>query len=185
MILHQLKQSPTIFNGEILSGEGVKTSTKTLDDIKDIFLDKAALSQKDLNSIAYHVASYEPMEQGTPGGIYMGITYLEAGKVGNEFFMTRGHFHNNDKSVEYYWGVKGHGALILMDKDRNVWVEEICPGSLHFIPAGIAHRVANIGSDQLVFAASWPADAGHDYQTIAKEGFAARLFDIDGKPTLV
>lgn len=44
MILHQLKQSPTIFNGEILSGEGIKTSARTLGDIKEIFLDKAALS---------------------------------------------------------------------------------------------------------------------------------------------
>jgi len=173
------------FTGEELSGEGVRTSERKLGEIKDIFKDRQAAEKMDPQTPAYRVASFEPMEQGTRGGIYMGITYLEAGKVGNEYFMTKGHFHNNDDSVEYYWGVKGHGALILMDRERNIWAEEMLPGTLHYIPAGVAHRVANIGEEQLVFAASWPSDAGHDYQTIAHEGFSARLLEIDGKPVLV
>ena len=33
--------------------------------------------------------------------------------------------------------------LILMDRERNTWAERMMPGSLHYIPGGVAHRVAN------------------------------------------
>lgn len=72
----------------------------------------------------------------------------------------------------------------MMDMDRNVWAERMFPGSLHYIPGKVAHRVANIGYQKLVFSACWPSDAGHDYDTIAKDGFALRLLDINGVSTL-
>lgn len=115
----------------------------------------------------------------------MGITYLMPGKVGNEYFMTKGHFHSNIDRAEFYWGVEGEGMLIFMNEKREVWAERMYPGSLHYIPGGVAHRVANVGNDMLIFAASWPSDAGHNYETIAKYGFARRLKEIDGKPKLI
>lgn len=177
--------SPYFFNGKEIGGQGAVKSRRTLGDIKGIFADSEAIEKMDLTMEAYHVASIMPMAEGTPGGIYMGITYIAPGKVGNEYFMTKGHYHKNPESVEYYWGVEGQGMLILMDRDNNVWAERMFPGSLHYIPADIAHRVANVGESELVFAASWPSDAGHDYETIAKDGFARRLVEVDGEPKLV
>ena len=78
-----------------------------------------------------------------------------------------------------------NGFLILMDERRNVWAERMFPGSLHYIPGKVAHRVANTGYQKLVFSACWPSDAGHDYATIADAGFARRLVDVNGVPTLV
>ena len=98
--------------------------------------------------------------------------------------MTRGHFHVNIDTAEYYWGVKGNGVLILMDKSRNMWAEEIEEGSLHYIQRGVAHRVANIGNEELIFNACWGSDAGHNYEEIEKHGFAARLIEVDRKPFL-
>ena len=178
-------ESPFKFTGDTICGEGLKTAVRTLADLKGIFADEAAYEAMDKDTLAYRVASIEPDAQGTPGGLYMGITYLAPGKVGKEYFMTKGHFHLNRESTEFYWGVKGEGMLILMDEDRNVWAERMYPGSLHYIPARVAHRVANTGDETLVFAASWPSDAGHDYGTIARDGFARRLLDVDGKPELV
>ena len=180
-----ITETPYTFTGEDIAGEGLKTGLRTLGDLKGIFADEAAYAAMDKDTVAYNVKSIEPDPQGTPGGLYMGITYLESGKVGDEYFMTKGHFHLNPSSTEFYWGVKGEGMLILMDEDRRVWAERMYPGSLHYIRARVAHRVANTGSGTLVFAASWPSDAGHDYGTIARDGFAKRLLDVNGKPELV
>ena len=178
--------NPTLFfNSEQLKGADVVESKRTLAELKGVFADDKAFESMDLSQVVYHVASYLPVPEGTPGGLYMGITYLSPGKVGDEYFMTKGHFHKNPDSAEFYWGVKGEGMLILMDQNRTVWAEEMHPGTLHYIPAGIAHRVANVGDSELVFAASWPSDAGHDYETIAQDGFASRLKEVNGNPQLV
>ena len=58
------------------------------------------------------------------------------------------------------------------------------PGSLHYIPGGVAHRVANTGNSVLSFAACWPSDAGHNYEEIANKGFSARLVEVNGTPKL-
>jgi mannose-6-phosphate isomerase-like protein (cupin superfamily) len=103
----------------------------------------------------------------------------------NEYFMTKGHYHLQSNRAEFYWGVQGKGMLILMDRERNTWAEEVCPGSLHYIGAEIAHRLANTGEKKLIVGACWPSDAGHDYDEIAVNGFSARLVEVDGKPKLI
>jgi glucose-6-phosphate isomerase len=98
--------------------------------------------------------------------------------------MTRGHFHRKIDTGEYYWGIQGQGMLILMDEKRNVWAEKMKPGSLHYIKRAVAHRVANMGMEALVFNACWPSDAGHNYDEIAQNGFAARLVEDNGEAAL-
>lgn len=178
-------QLPQVFfTNHCLSGEEVIRSTRLLADLEGVFGDQAAFDSSDKNRVIYHVSSYLPVKEHTPGGLYMGITTLYPGKVGNEYFMTKGHFHEHSDRAEFYWGVEGEGMLILMDEQRNVRAERMFPGSLHYIPGKVAHRVANTGYGKLVFAACWPSDAGHDYGTIATGGFARRLIDINGVPTL-
>lgn len=173
------------FQGNSLAGEKVTKSARTLADLKGIFQDEAAFDAQDKTQLVYHVSSYLPVAENTPGGLYMGITTLYPGRVGKEYFMTKGHFHSRSDRAEFYWGVQGEGMLILMDTRRRVWAERMFSGSLHYIPGCVAHRVANTGYEPLVFAASWPSDAGHDYATIAAEGFSARLLDMNGVPTLL
>ena len=173
------------FTNNCLTGENVVKSTRLLGDLDGVFQDKDAFEQMDRDQIIYQVSSFLPVVENTPGGLFMGITLLYPGKVGQEFFMTKGHFHTNSNRAEFYWGVEGEGMLILMDEQRNVWAERMFPGSLHYIPGKVAHRVANIGYQKLVFSACWPSDAGHDYATIEAEGFARSLMDVNGVPTLL
>lgn len=173
------------FTNDCLTGEDVVKSTRVLDDLDGVFQDKEAYGKMNKEQVVYHVSSYLPVLESTPGGLFMGITTLYSGKVGQEYFMTKGHFHSNSDRAEFYWGVEGEGFLILMDERRNVWAERMFPGSLHYIPGKVAHRVANTGYQKLVFSACWPSDAGHDYATIADTGFARRLVDVNGVPTLV
>ncbi|MCX6621416.1 MAG: glucose-6-phosphate isomerase, partial [Acidobacteria bacterium] len=71
------------------------------------------------------------------------------------------------------------------DQQGNTSFEPMTPGSLHYVPGHVAHRVANTGSERLVFTACWPSDAGTDYTPIREHGFSARLRAIGGRPELV
>jgi glucose-6-phosphate isomerase len=105
--------------------------------------------------------------------------------VGDEYFMTRGHFHAKRECAEYYLTLEGEGALILMDESGRTQSEEMKRWSLHYIPGRIAHRVANTGSGNLIFSACWPSDAGHDYESIASTGFSSRMRKVAGIRALI
>ena len=110
------------FTGNRLLGERVENVSRTLGDLRGIFADVDAFSRMPQNMPAYEVSSFLPEQEGTPGGLYFGITYLHPGKVGNEYFMTKGHFHANIDRAEFYWGLEGEGMLILMDQLRRAYI---------------------------------------------------------------
>ena len=167
-----------------LKGNEISHMERKMKDLSGVFEDEQSYTTFDPEALVYEVDSYLPVEDGTPGGLFFGLTVIHPGKVGKEYFMTKGHFHEQSDRAEYYWGIKGKGMLILMDQDRSTWGEIMTPGSLHYVPSYVAHRVANTGIDPLAFGACWPSDAGHDYGTISDWGFSARLMEKDGVPTL-
>jgi glucose-6-phosphate isomerase len=168
-----------------LKGKPVIFQQRALADIASIFEDQEAVRLMSSQTPVYQVQAWLPVAEGTPGGLFFGTSTILSGKVGNEYFMTKGHFHARSDRSEFYWGVQGNGILILMDRDRNSWGEEIYPGSLHYIGGNIAHRLANTGNENLVVGACWPSDADHDYAEIALYGFSARLVEVNGKPVLI
>jgi glucose-6-phosphate isomerase len=172
-------------NDYLMTGEPVINQVRKLKDIPGIFQDEKAFTGMDQEKLVYTVQSWLPVAEGTPGGLFFGASTIYPGKVGNEYFMTKGHFHSQSDRAEFYWGVQGKGMLILMDRERNTWAEEVYPGSLHYIGGEIAHRLANTGDEKLIVGACWPSDAGHDYEEIAVNGFSARLMDVNGKPKLI
>ncbi|WP_300704456.1 glucose-6-phosphate isomerase family protein [Bacteroides sp.] len=175
----------SLFMRDYLVGEEIQKNSKTLADLQGIFHNVEACQKMSPETLLYEVSCYLPVQEGLPGGLYFGITKIFSGKVGDEYFMTKGHFHANIDRGEYYWGIEGEGVLILMDQNRCIWGEQIFPGSLHYIPGGVAHRVANVGTSILSFAACWPSDAGHNYQEILDNGFSASLQCINGNPELI
>jgi glucose-6-phosphate isomerase, archaeal len=182
-----LTKSPVALNLDnyAMKGKPVINQTRKLKDIPGIFQDEKAFSEMDHEQLAYTVQAWLPVADGTSGGLFFGASTIYPGKVGNEYFMTKGHFHAQSDRAEFYWGVQGKGMLILMDRERNTWAEEVYPGSLHYIGGEIAHRLANTGVEKLIVGACWPSDAGHDYEEIAVNGFSARLVEVNGLPTLV
>jgi glucose-6-phosphate isomerase, archaeal len=168
-----------------MTGAPVAESAKKFGELAKLFHDRAACEAIDPNREIYRVRWWAPVSPGSEGGLFWGVTVLEPGKVGDEYFMTHGHFHANATRAEYYAAVSGRGMLIRMDKERRTWGEAMAPGSLHYIEGVHAHRVANIGSEPLIFWACWGSDAGYNYGTIAEHGFGARLVDRRGEPVLV
>ena len=184
---------PSIFDASVsldlstgsLRGSGVTRIERRLSDLADVFAAKAALAKLDPQTLVYRVESYTPVPEGTSGGLFFGATFIEPGLVGSEYFMTKGHFHSRIEAGEFYWCLRGQGVLLLMDKARHCRAERMTPGSLHYIPGCTAHRVANIADETLRFGACWPADAGHDYQTIAEHGFSARVLKVADRAKVV
>lgn len=159
-----------------LSGDGVTESVRTLGGLAGYFASEEARAAMDQNQVVYRVQAWEPCPEGQRGAVCLATTFLEAGKVDGEYFLTRGHFHANEDCPEMEVTLSGEGALVLMERDGTTRIEWMRSGSVHHVPAGTAHRVANTGDEPLVFVSYWPSETGHDYASICEMGFGLRLF---------
>ena len=183
----ELQKSPVTYEllSGALSGAGCLSSHKKLSQVTHLFADQTALAKMDPETIVYSVQSHEAIPAGTAGGLFFGTSTVHPGQVGDEYFMTKGHYHNRRETAEYYWGISGEGVLLLMNEDGTCRAERVENGSLHYIPGFVAHRLVNTGKEDLVVGACWYSDAGHDYGSIETEGFPVRVVCRDGKPILV
>jgi glucose-6-phosphate isomerase len=135
------------------------------------------------DALVYEVFNLEVPE--TNANILSCTTVLQPGKVGREYFMTKGHFHQVRDRSEIYVGVAGRGAMVLATEEGEHEVQWMEPGTVHYIPGGWAHRSVNVGDEPLVFYAAWIADAGHDYGSIEQRGFPVLVVDTDGSAEVV
>lgn len=119
------------------------------------------------------------------GHLLFSTTVIRPGRVGDEYFMTKGHFHARSDRAELYYGLSGRGILLLMTPEGEVDAQEMVPGAAAYVPPHWGHRTVNTGDENFVFLAVYPADAGYDYGTIAEEGFAKIVVAGAGGPELV
>jgi glucose-6-phosphate isomerase len=157
-----------------LEGANVVESRRVVGDLKGYWEDEdAALSKA--SELLYTTQTWMPVQEGLEGAVLWGNTTLESGVVGNEFFMTRGHWHTNRTRCELCITVSGSGELLLMDESRKCRTEAMSPGSTHYVDGSMAHRTVNTGREPLVFLCAWPADCGHEYEEILRQGFGTRI----------
>ncbi len=168
-----------------MTGGAVRESVKRLGDLKGIFRDEDAWGAMDPNTEVYRVRWWPAVPHGEEGGLFWGVTVLQPGKVGREYFMTHGHFHADRTRAEYYATAAGRGILVRMGTEWRTWGENMSPNTLHYIRGEHAHRVVNVGDDPLIFWACWGSDAGYDYETIRQNGFGASVMERDGAPAIV
>jgi len=166
-----------------LTGKTISESRKVYADLKMLFVEQQDVPLPDQE--IYRVEWYAPAPAGKIGGLFWGVTHLQSGTVGDEYFMTHGHFHEDSSRDEYYIVASGSGSLLQMDRSGNTWAQEMPAGSISYIDGKHAHRVVNVGDEPLVFWACWGTDAGYDYDTIARDGFGLRVVKSNGKPVLV
>lgn len=136
------------------------------------------------NPLIYRVynATQNPKVEGQ---LLYSTTVIYPGRVGDEFFMTKGHFHAKGDRAEVYYGLRGEGYLLLQTPEGEVRAQPMTPGTAAYVPPYWGHRTINTGADNFVFLAVFPADAGYDYKTIAERGFPQILVARDTGPTLV
>jgi glucose-6-phosphate isomerase len=154
--------------------------TKRLSDLQGFFHDQKALDGKIKESgdtIVYEVIDYRQDES----DLCFGTTIMHPGKVGDEFFLTRGHFHVRRECGEAYYTQSGSGILLLETRGGEVRTVEMKPGICAFIPPDWAHRSINTGSEKLIFTWFCATDAGHEYGEIQKRGMRRLVVDRGGK----
>jgi len=158
---------------------------RRLSNLEGIFNDAPSYAQlrAEEDGMVYEV--FEKEVPANPGQLAHAVTVIYPGKVGAEYYMTKGHFHQKEPTAELYLGVKGQGGIIMQNKEGKTSYLEMKPGSLVYVAPYWAHRTINIGSEPFSFLAIYPADAGHDYGTIEKIGFPKLVVEQEGKPTII
>ncbi|HUZ85517.1 MAG TPA: glucose-6-phosphate isomerase family protein [Candidatus Baltobacterales bacterium] len=132
--------------------------------------------------VVYEVLQYDvPFDNGQ---LVCCTTVIYAGLVGEEYFMTKGHFHEKRSTGEVYLGISGHGYLLMFVDGRTAELE-MGPGTLAYVPPYWAHRTLNVGDEPFSFLAVYPGDAGHDYRTIERTGFPRRVIRAASGPIVV
>lgn len=173
---------------DFVSGAFAPFKTRTdrrVSDLKMMFHDQAAVQQAISagDPIVYDIC-YHPFPT-SKSDMSLGVSRILPGKVGDEYYMTKGHIHERDDQPEIYFCVKGEGYLLLQTADGEFRAERWTPGMITHIPPMWAHRAVNTGTDTLVFVASYHLSAGHDYRLIEEKGFRQILVERDGKPAFV
>ncbi len=134
------------------------------------------------------VLSYEFYDMGVPSletEIAYGTSVTYPGRVGDEYFMTKGHFHTRLEAAEIYLCLSGEGLMLMESPEGDVQVEEFRAGRSVYVPGRHAHRSINTSATEpLITFFAFPGDAGHDYGTIETKGFRKIVVDRDGVPTL-
>jgi glucose-6-phosphate isomerase len=157
-----------------------------LADLRECFAGQAAydaaLAQG--NPQIYAVTAVEPASG--DGQLHYGLGIIYPGKIGREYFQTKGHYHSYRPAAEIYIGLKGEGIMLL--EDEATGESRMVPlhaNSAVYVPGHTAHRTMNTGSEPLVYIGVYPSNAGHDYGAIAKKNFRNIVVEHDGQPVLL
>jgi glucose-6-phosphate isomerase len=136
------------------------------------------------DAILYEV--YEIKRSEVAGELLHGLSVLHPGKVGDEYFMTKGHFHTILDTAEVYYCLRGSGYMVMETPEGDWAVEPLRPQSVLYVPPRWAHRSVNTSlTEDLVTFFVYPGDAGHDYGSIELQGFRKLVLQHGGKPQIV
>lgn len=170
----------SVETGMLKNGDG--HYRKTYRDLTGLYADAGAFDQilaRQADKIAYEVTSYTP---GTKtSDMIMGVTRMEPGRVGREYYLTRGHIHANGDRPEVYYTLAGRGIMQMESPDGEVRLVEMGPQQICYVPPFWIHRSVNIGTEDLVMFFSYPADSGQDYGIIERSGGMRVRIMEDGK----
>ncbi|NQU76211.1 MAG: cupin domain-containing protein [Planctomycetes bacterium] len=153
-------------------------------DMKGHYADAAALDRLIAagDPVHYEVFEYPVPEQ--DGHLMYCISKLLPGLVGEEFWMTKGHYHSVAETAEIYLCLQGKGYMIMKLNDGRCDAQPMERGRMIYVPPHWAHRSINTGSEPLVSFCVYPAHAGHNYGDIVTEGFPQRVFRRNGREVI-
>jgi glucose-6-phosphate isomerase len=169
--------SVSVETGMLVNGDG--HYRKTYRDLTGLYADADAFAkilENKADDVAYEVTSYTPGPK--VSDLIMGVTRMAPGKVGREYYLTRGHIHANGDRPEVYYTLSGRGIMQMESPDGEVRLVEMGPQDICYVPPFWIHRSVNIGRQDLVMFFSYPSDAGQDYGIIERSnGMRVRIMD--------
>ncbi|MBI9106193.1 MAG: glucose-6-phosphate isomerase [Spirochaetales bacterium] len=159
---------------------------RKLSNMKDMFYDEEAYNKA---LASEDTLVYEFYDMGVPDSekeVAYGTSITYPGKIGDEYYMTKGHFHTVLDTAEVYYCLSGHGYM-LMENPEGAWeTAELTPGKAVYVQGRWAHRSINVSSSEpLVTFYAFPGHAGHDYGTIETKGFRKLIVEKNGTPEII
>jgi glucose-6-phosphate isomerase len=152
-------------------------------DMRGYYADPAALERliaEHQDPVHYEVFAVPVPEE--RGHLMYCLSTLQPGLVGEECFMTKGHYHAVPNTAEVYLCLRGEGYMVMKTAEGRFAAERMTRGRMVYAPPFWGHRSVNTGrSEPLVSFCVYPAEAGHNYGDIAKEGFPKRVFRRHGQ----
>jgi glucose-6-phosphate isomerase len=159
---------------------------RRLSAMKGQYLDQTAFQQMldEEDCLLYEV--YEIKRPQEAGEILHGVSVIHPGLVGEEYFMTKGHFHTVLETGEVYHCLQGRGMMVMETPEGDWAVEQLYPARVLYVPPRWAHRSVNTSVDEdLVLFFAYPGHAGHDYRTIEQQGFRKLVVRRDGRAEVI
>lgn len=159
---------------------------RKLSEMKGMFADdeKFAEMAESTDPIVYEF--YDMQRPQEPGEIAFGTSIVYPGRVGDEYFMTKGHFHEVRDTAEVYYCLRGRGCMLMENPEGDWEARDLQPGSAVYVPPRYAHRSINTSpTETLITFFAFRADAGHDYDTIKDKGFRKLVVERGGKTQIV
>lgn len=154
-------------------------------DMRGYYTDEAALAR--LITDGDDPVHYEVFEKKIPeerGHLLLCISKLQPGMVGDECFMTKGHYHTISGTAEVYLCIRGQGYMLMKTDEGRCVAESMARNRMVYVPPHWAHRSINTGDEPLISFCVYPAEAGHNYGDIATEGFPRRVFVREGRAVI-
>ena len=178
------------FGVDIVLVEGVMadpdvTLTRTASDMRGHYADEAALVR--IIEEQGDPVHYEVFEGPIPedyGQLRFCISKLYPGVVGDECFMTKGHYHTVAETAEIYLAIRGRGYMLLKTPEGECVAERMVRNRMVYVPPYWAHRSVNTGDEPLISLCVYPGEAGHNYGDIESEGFPQRIYLRDGQEVI-
>lgn len=163
-----------------------KPIQRRLSQMKGMFLDEERRAQMEAQEDTVIYEFYDLQVPNTSGDVAFGTSIIYPGMVGNEYFMTKGHFHTVLDTAEVYFCLRGNGYLLMESPEGDVEARELRAGASVYVPGRYAHRTINTSaSGPLVTFFAFRADAGHDYGTIESRGFMKLVVEQNGKAEII
>ncbi len=172
---------------DLLSGfsDRRNPTRRKLTAMEGIFSDESAYRQvlAEEDPLIYEFYELGLPEQ--PGDLAFGTSITYPGRIGKEYYMTKGHFHTILETAEVYYCLSGRGYLMMENPEGDWHAEELAPGRAVYVPKRYAHRSVNTGCEPLVTFFVFRADAGHNYGTIETKGFRKLIVMESGNPVII
>jgi glucose-6-phosphate isomerase len=126
--------------------------TRKYNDMEDSYKEKLKSGNPTIYKV--YIKHYGDFEEG--------LTVINPGRVGKEYYMTKGHRHVKPMA-EIYLLVSGKGKL-LVQEGKRVKIMDLKKNVLYHVPATSGHRLVNIGNKPLEVMTIYGKNSGHDYR---------------------
>jgi len=158
---------------------------RRLSEMAGMFSDEEQYAEMLAKEDALIYEFYDMQVPAQAGEIAFGTSITYPGRVGDEYYMTKGHFHTILETGEVYYCLAGQG-MMLMENPEGKWeAQTLEAGDAVYVPPRYAHRSINVSStDPLVTFFAFRGDAGHDYGTIESKGFRKLAVEKEGRPEI-